>query len=435
MATTLTGGFNDIIAEVKENYPTGTFAETTNREAPYRASLKKVDMKLSEGVGKFPLRLNPSWNVGIIDDDAAFPVAKDPQRIQAFLKPEIFAGSFKIGFKTKAAAKSGKSTFSEGGVLPDRIESTAQDVAKYTNIVYAGSNRGRLATVESDGTSLFVASKAAPGGTGVQLLHEYMSLEAYDALSGGGLRDSFSGHMITTIDYDTRSVAYIKTSTQGADDRALVAGDHIFVAGTYGRTPYTLPDIVDDGGNADTIFGVSTMRTTYPKTKATVMGNGGALRNLSEQLILDAIDRPRQKAGKKITRILSNTGQGRKYAEFVAQDRRWAGAQGGKDPNYTLGYTEGSFSIVSPGVNCKLEFDVDIPPRQMYFLAWDTFFLYEAQQLDWADEDTMLKLTPTDGGHKSSYLAYICSIENQGCYMPLACTRLEDLKDPLFQDA
>lgn len=432
---TKTGGFEDVIAEIKENYPTGTFDDMVNREAPYRASLKKVDMKLHEGVGRFPLRLNPSWNVGIIDDDTAFPPAKDPQRIQAYLKPEIFAGSFKVGFKTKAAAKSGKSTFSEGGILPDRIESTAADTAKYINKVYAGSNRGRLATVESDGSSNFVASKGAPGGLGVELLNEYMILEAYTALSGGSVRDSFSGHLVTAIDYDTRTVTYIKYSDLSTDDRTLVAGDSIFIAGTYARTPYTLPDIVDDGTNADTIFGVSTLRTTYPKTKATVMGNGGSLRNLSEQLILDAIDRPRRRCGKKITRILSNTGQGRKYAEFVAQDRRWAGAQYGKDPSNTLGYTEGSFNIVSPGVNCKLEFDLDIPPRTMFFLAWDTFFMYEAQSLDWADEDTMLKLTPTDGGHKSSYLAYICSIENQGCYMPLGCTRLEDLKDPIFGDS
>jgi hypothetical protein len=178
------------------------------------------------------------------------------------------------------------------------------------------------------------------------------------------------------------------------------------------------------------------MRTTYPKTKANILSNGGTLRNLSEQLMLDAIDLPRRRAGKKITRVLSNTGQARKYVEFVAQERRFAGNTNGGDPKYNLGFAEGSLQIVAPGVNCKLELDTDIPPRTMLFLAWDTFGLFESQGLDWVDDgDGMLKLTPTDGGHKSSFLAYMQSQENQFNTMPLGNSRLDDLKDPICGDA
>jgi hypothetical protein len=47
----------------------------------------------------------------------------------------------------------------------------------------------------------------------------------------------------------------------------------------------------------------------------------------------------------------------------------------------------------------------------------------------------MLKLTPTDGGHKSSFLAYMQSQENQFNTMPLGNSRLDDLKDPICGDA
>lgn len=426
------GGYGDVSTEIKENYPTGTFDETVNREAPYRAALKKVPLKLHEGLAVFPMRLNPSWNVGIIDDGVAFPASKDPSRIKPSVKPEMFVGSFVIGLKAKDTLGSGKATFNDGGILADRIENTAADVAKYMNKVYAGSNRGRLAIVESDGSSNFVAAKPL----GVELLNENMDIEATTTAAGTSVRDSFSGHRITAIDYATRTVTYVKASDLSTDDRTLVAGDSIFIQGSRLRTIYTLPDIVDDGTNADTMFNVTTMRTTYPKTKANILGNGGTLRNLSEQLMLDAISLPRRRAGKKISRILSNDGQARKYTEFVAQERHFAGQTNGADPKYNLGYAEGSLQMVAPGVNAKIEVDYDIPPRSMFFLSWDTFGLYEGEGLDWIEDGGgMLKLTPTTGGHLASFNAYMKATENQLNLMPLANSRLDDLADRVMGDA
>jgi hypothetical protein len=54
--------------------------------------------------------------------------------------------------------------------------------------------------------------------------------------------------------------------------------------------------------------------------------------------------------------------------------------------------------------------------------------------LDWIDEDTLLKLIPTNGGHKAGFLAYVGCVENIINTMPRANARLDDLNDPICGD-
>jgi hypothetical protein len=426
----MAGEIENLGNELKDLYPPGTWRDMVQKEAPYRAKLKKdTEKKVDEGGNVvWPLRTKAQWNVGIINDNDAFPTAKDPGRLKASMKPELFAGTIQIGVKARFAARSGKSTWSEGGILSDRIEGTAEDLAKYINRVYAGSVIGRLATVFTDGANNFVAAKPLQD----ILLDENMVLEARTALTGGAIRDSFSGHQVTTIDRDTNTVTYINFATQANDDRLLVAGDHIFIAGSYGKTPFSMHHIVDDGSDSpDLLF--NNARSTNPKLKAQILANGGILRNQSEQLILDGISRPRRRVGQKITRALSNDGQARKYVEYVAADRRYPGATTG-EVRYKVGYDEESLQIVAPGVNCKLEVDYDVRPRSMYLLSWQNFWLFEARELGWMDEEELLKFTPGTNGYKASMLGHIASIENQGNSCPPGNSRIDDLKDPICGD-
>jgi hypothetical protein len=418
-----TGAYADIADELKVAYPPGTFEEPVNKETKYRRDLNRVDLKMNEGIATFPLGIASAWNVGMIPDIGDFPTPIDPTRVQGQVKPELFVGSFQIGVVTKAAAKSTKGTFSNGGILSDRVEATVSDLGKYLNRVYAGSHYGRLATVETnDGGSKLTLAEPLGG----QLLAKNMRIAVYDALLGGALRGTAENRKITVLNKDTREVTY-----SGADEGTIAAGDHVFMTGSYDRLINTLPMIVGDVADAATIFTKS--RTTYPELSAIVLRGENGLRNLNEQLILEAIDKPRQETGKRITRALSNSGQARKYVEFIQGERRYAGPQG-SSPKYTVGYDEESLQIVAPGVNCKLEVDFDIHPRRIYFLAWETFGLYEAMPVDWIDDDALLKMIPTSGGHKAGFLAYVGSVENQLNTMPRASSRLEDLNDPLCGD-
>jgi hypothetical protein len=417
-----TGAVEDLSDELKNAYPSGTFEDPVNKEAPYRVSLNRVELVMRDGIAKFPLGVASAWNVGSIADLGAMPTPIDPTRVQGEVTPELFVGAFQIGIKTKVVGKNKVGTFNTGGIMADRVEGTTADLGKYINKVYAGSNRGRLGIVlTNDGTSTLTLDKPLQ----TELLNKNMRLDYFDQLTGGSIRGT-GNRKITVLDRDTAQIQY-----DGGDIGAIAAGDHIFITGTYGRTHWTLSDIVDDGTDAATIFGQS--RVTNPELGSFVLRGSGGLRDLTEQLILDAISKPRRETGKRISRALSNDGQARKYVEFIQAERRYPGPTGAA-PKYTVGYDEDSLQILAPGVNCKLEVDFDVQPRRIFFLAWDTFGRYEAMSLDWIDDDTLLKMVPTNGGHLAGFLAYVGCVENQINTMPRANSRLENLNDPIVGD-
>lgn len=428
----MAGALEDLSDELKNKYPTGTWRTMINLEAPYRAKLKKAPYKQQNGIVKVPARLSAAWNVSVIADSADMPAIQDPTRKQFEIVPELFVGDFRIGLKSKASADDGTSTFHMGGMLGDRVEETAEYTAKYINKVYSGANRTRLAIVESDGTSNFVASKAAGVDVGVTLLNVGMNIEVRDAhaIATGAVRDSLTARRITAIDESTRTVTY-----SGAD-QTLVAGDGVYITGSFAREVWTLDDIVDDGTQVLTDFqGLS--RTTYPILKANVFGAGGVLRNLSEALLLQACMTPRRKCGKRPTVVMGNEGQARKYAEFVTPDRRFL-QSGESDPKYAVGFGDDSLMVVAPGVRAKFEINVDCKPRKVYALTWDTFGLYEGQELDWWDDGGGI-LKPAIGAAAGTYAAacdaFIASVENQFNIMPIANSQINDLKDDLVGDA
>jgi len=417
-----TGAFQDITTELKNVYPTGTFEEPVNKIAKFRRDLQKVDLAFNEGVGYFPLGVASSWNIGMIADIGDFPVPIDPTRVQGKVTPELFVGSFQIGLKTKVAAKSTKGTFNAGGIMADRVENTVSELGKYINRVYVGSYGGAMAFVESNsGASTIVLTKPL----GAELLNKNMRVDFY--VGATGVPRTAVGTKLTSVNRSTRTVIY-----DAADDAAIAGGDYVYIENTYGREIWTLTQIVGDATDKQVIF-TNGDRAVNPELSAFVFRGASGLRDLTEQLMLDAIDAPYRETGKNINKALTNTGQGRKYVEFIQAERRYAGPSGSA-PRYTVGYDEDSLQIIAPGVNVKLEVDVDCEPRRIYFLAWDTFGRYESMPLDWIDEDTLLKLIPTSGGHKAGFLAYVGCVENIINTMPRANSRLEDLNDPICGD-
>jgi hypothetical protein len=417
-----TGAFQDITTELKNVYPTGTFEEPVNKVAKFRRDLQKVDLAFSEGIGYFPLGVSSAWNIGMIADLGNFPTPIDPTRVQGKVTPEIFVGSFQLGLKTKVAAKSSKGTFNVGGIMADRVENTVSELGKYINRVYVGSNGGGMAVVESNsGSSTIVLTRPL----GAELLNKGMRVDFHVANTAS--QRTAVATKLTTVTRSTRTIIYT-----ASNDATIAAGDYVYIENTFGREIWTLTQIIGDSTDKGVIF-TNGDRSVNPELSAFVFRSSSNLRDLTEQLMLDAIDAPYRETGKNINKALTNTGQGRKYVEFIQAERRYAGPSGAA-PRYTVGYDEDSLQIIAPGVNVKLEVDVDCEPRRIYFLAWDTFGRYESMALDWIDEDTLLKLIPTSGGHKAGFLAYVGCVENIINTMPRASSRLEDLNDPIAGD-
>jgi len=426
------GAFEDITTELKNAYPPGTFEEPVNKESKYRRDLQRVDLVMNEGIAKFPLGIASAWNVGLIPDVGNFPTPKDPTRVQGTVTPELFVGSFQIGVKTKVAAKSTKGTFNQGGIMADRVENTVAELGKFMNKVYAGSQGqavvtnyggGVLATVESnDGASTLTLNKPL----GAELLNKNMPINVVNP--GVGVRAGWgtlgSERLISAIDRDARTITY-----SGGNDAAVAASDEIFVFGTSDRAIWTLSMIIGDSSDSGEVFGQS--RTTYPELNSFIVDAG--LGDLTEQLILQAMDLPRRETGKRISKALTNTGQARKYVEFIQAERRYPGPTGSA-PRYTIGYDEDSLQILAPGINVKLEVDFDVEPRRIYFLCWETFGRYTSMEVDWIDDDSLLKMIPNSTTYQAGFLAYVGCVENQINTMPRASSRLENLADPICGD-
>jgi hypothetical protein len=422
--STPAGAFEDITTELKNAYPPGTFEEPVNKMSKYRRDIQRVDLVMNEGIAKFPLGIASSWNVGMIPDIGEFPTPEDPVRVQGEVTPELFVGSFSIGVKTKVAAKSKKGTFNQGGIMADRVENTVAELGKYINKVYAGS-QGNGGTPYGGGVMATVETNLTPANTlvlnkplGAELLNKNMRI---DAKAPGGALRALQSQKITVLTRDTRTIVY-----DGADDPTVAAGDEIYIENTSGRSIWTLSMIVGDASDSAEIFAQS--RATYPELNAFVEDAGG--NDLTEQLILNTIDLPFRETGKRISKALTNTGQARKYVEFIQAERRYPGPTGSA-PRYTVGYDEDSLQIIAPGINVKLEVDTDVEPRRIYFLCWEVFGRYTSMDVDWIDDDALLKMIPTNGGHRAGFLAYVGCVENQINTMPRASARLENLQDPI----
>jgi len=423
------GAFADATDGLKNVYGTKEIEAMLNEEQVFVPWLKRAvpagAQRFSEGIVKFGANLNPPQNVGMLRDMQTLPPAKDRTQKQFTLTPEIFAGSFTIGWTLKAAGGSNKSAFN-GGELNRRTQETLTDLGKFRESTYVGTHgTGRRARVESDGSNTFVADD--PERTTLLRENYYITVRTTDG--GAGVRDSCDFRKITAINHDTYTVTY-----DGAD-QTLVAGDHVHVVNALTQTitaPNGLRGIVDDGTLLDTFQGLS--RTTYPKLKSNLAGNSGTLRNLTEQILINACHKQRARSGKRVTDAWTSPGQAAKYVEFVAPDRRY-NVSGKGIQGMSTGYTEESLQHVYPGGQFNLRISYDLVPREIFLVNSGTFFHYVAADMNWMDEGSLLRLIPASSTFVSGYLAYLASIENIGNDMPIGNTVIRDLKDAVLGDA
>lgn len=433
----MAGEFENVTNALKNVYPNRVIEPMVNEEAVFRKALKKnlpAGGRVTEGIVKFGANFNPPQVVGQLVDGGTLPTPGNRTEDQFTLKPTLFAGGFQIGWVTRRAGNTNKSAFN-GGELRRRTEESLTDLAKFVETTYTGTHgTGRRARVESDGTNNFVCS--LPEGT--QLLRENMFISVRTTDGGNTVRDALGYRKISAINHSTRTVTYTGEAGGADDDRTAVAGDHVHPVVEDDQTSLStlsangLRGLIDDGTFLGTVHGLS--RTTYPKLKANVAGNGGTLRNLTEQILIRACHENRARSGKKVTDAWTGPGQVEKYIEFVAPDRRYV-VSGGGTQGMGTGYKEGQLVHYAPGVEMKINVSFDIVPREMYLLNWDTFFHYVAQEMGWWDEGNMLKPTPVSGAYKASYLAYLASIENIGNDFFIGNTVVRDLRDPSIGDA
>lgn len=425
----MAGAFADISASIKEVYSPKNVEPMVNNDLVIRPWLKKLPPTGSYTKGgylTFVANTISTQTSGQAVDGAAMPATYNRTDVRLQLKPTLFAAAVEVGLMSFYAADSGVNSFNKGE-FSRQTNDVLANCGKFIEQTYAGTHgTGRRGRVSADGGANEIVL-AKPEG--VKLLRMGSLITERTTDGGASVTDSIDNRRITKIIPETNTITY-----SGAD-QTPVAGDHIHVVNGATQTLTStfangFRGLFDDGTFLTSVHGVT--RSTYaPKLYANVYGNGGTLRKLSEQILLQAIMDTQMRSGKMVDTMFGSYGQSLAWVEFMAADKRLP-AMGAEDVgSKAMGYKDaGDLIVFAPGVRCRFKLSFDIVPRELFLLNSDTIFHYVSKELGVLDVDgNFLHLSPGSASFNASLLGYMCSIENIGCDYFDANAVLRDLSD------
>lgn len=421
---------------LKRIYSDETFEYAQNAAAPFVKRLEEAKDLKPEGAGFFwPFMLASPQNIDTPGEAANVPATKQRDEIQGNVTAGQFVGDFEISFLLEAAGTE-RGAWNKSEVKKHSWE-TMRDLVKHRNRIFAGTfGTAKLAAVQTTaaGVNSFVAQLAATGagwggsGQGALLLRKKMTISIWtgNTLVAGS-------RQITAIAKATRTVTF-----DGAVAN-VTAGDNIYTAQahTTSGVPSTIPNglmgLIDDGEFLDLIHAQS--RTTYPELNSTVLRNGGTLRVLTEDLIIDAGFGLRQDVGGAVDLLVMNTGQWKKYWKDAKPQRFQIVNQGGKGLAFKAGFdTEESFKFYFDGRAIDLCVSEDVAPRHVYGVDLSQMRRVVLKKLGWRDQGggNIFVQGADSGGLKTTVVATMYSLENIATYAPWAHFRIQDLSDPML---
>lgn len=426
----MVGTLGDLTNSIKTRYPKRNVQTFVNHERAFRPFLKKTAPSNAQAVKsgslKFGMRLASLMNVGQSADGDNVIVPADASDVQATVTPTLFQTAIQFGVVGRDVAD-GEGGFN-GGIVSQNTEGAFNDLGWFIDSTYTGTHgTGRRGRVLGDGGTNII-TLALPEVDTLLRVGLPITVRSTDA---GSVSGSFDNQRISALTQDGAS----STLTYAGTDRTITAGDHIHIATKASQTLTSiaangLRGLVDDGTFLTTVHALS--RDTYPELKANVFGNGGETRNLTEELMMRAVNRIYKRSEKRPTHAYANLGQAEKWTVFTNADRRNNRNSPTGLGNSTMGYD--GFEYVYPGGSFKLKLCVNIIPRELYLLDMSSFGLYEAREMDWWDDGAVFNKVPTDGGFKLAVQAIAYSSENIWCDNFASQGVLRDLADPIIGD-
>lgn len=141
-----------------------------------------------------------------------------------------------------------------------------------------------------------------------------------------------------------------------------------------------LEGIYDDGTLLATFENITV--ATYTQWKANVLGNSSVNRELSIDLLLQALDVTRTQSGKSVKIMRMGLGQRRKYANLLLPDVRFAPQEleGGYEK---LTFAGGDGSV-------KMIIDPALPPNKIFCEPAGAIMKYEMTPLGWGNLDQQI---------------------------------------------
>jgi len=393
-----------------------------------------------QGLGYiFGVRYARTQSTGARAESAILPDPFTGTKDQGKIVPRYIYGAIRLTGPAMATAKANVGAFVDG--LADEMDDIYQSIVVDLNRQCQWDGFGKVGTCSAAFTPVISTGTYDvyfDNDIGVMYLQEGMLIDWYDS-TGATPSTTCVGQRIKSINPSTKCVTFegysatYKANHPNAtiaaytNDATQIAAGSIAVKFGSRDAAWTTADTPIEITGIDGIYDDSTVLASFenitvstnPKWKANLLTNGGVNRELSIDLMLNAVDMTRIRSGMNVSKIRMGLGQRRKYANLLMPDVRFMPTvlKGGYE---TLTFNGGDGSI-------QMVLDPMTQPNKMYFEPDGIIKKYELTPLGWGDLDgsKMHRVAGYD-----MYDLFIRIYTNLGCEQRNCLTKLTDLVEP-----
>ena len=382
----------------------------------------------------FAARQSDIESVGARAQNAYLPEPLDAAGVQFTITPKLIYASLRLSGLAMEAGKGGAQSFVD--VQGDAIANVYKALITDLNRQCWGDGYGLLGTISTTATPSTGTTWTATfsNDRGVRYIRKGMVVDFYT--SGGALDQSNTASRVTSINPTTKVVTFEKLANTYETYHPLGTGytqaagtiptasqmvrmgarvlTHTTAAASYELTG--LNGLFDDATLLASFQGQTI--SSYPEFVANIIDNSAVNRELSIDLMLQAMDLTATRSDQTVETILTGLGQRRKYFALLANDVRYAPGQ------FVGGYETLQFA---QNGQVTMKFDPHAQPNRMYFMPADGVKKYELTPIGWGGMDGQ-KMHWRDNYDQATM--FLRTYTNLGVEKRNALTLLDDLVEP-----
>jgi hypothetical protein len=432
--------FHDLQAiqeTLKNVYGAGLMAQFADERTTYNQFPKS--QRKPRGLGYiFGLRYARAQGVGARRESEPLPDPLAGKYDQGKIVPKYIYGVLRLTGPAIEAAKGDIAAFVDG--LSDAVDDIYQSLINDLNRQSCGDGFGLLAQLSAASDAVTVSGSTTwtitcNNNLGVSRLVPGMVVDFFD---GTAIDQSSVASRVATVDYQN------KTAEMEPNDGTYKANHPIVAARSYTITTDAVPSgayavrigareashatsntpvemtglegIFDDGTLLASFENITV--ADYPQWKANAIGNSGVDRELTMNLMLQALDLTRTRSGKRVSIMRMGLGQRRKYANLLIPDVRFAPTElkGGYE---MLTFAGGDGAV-------KMIIDPDLPPGKIFCEPDGVIQKYEMTALGWGNLDQQIHQRQ---GY-DEWDQFLRIYTNLGCEQRNCLTVIKDLTEP-----
>ena len=379
---------------LKEVYQ-GRIREQLNDEIVALKRITRSGAGVTNEVGgkyvTFPIHTRRNSGIGSRFESEALPTPGQQGHAAARVGLKYAYGGVQLTGQAISLSDTDAKAFAKA--LDNEVEGLKNDLMKDMNRQIYGTGNGAIgvATGANSGATVPVAD--------ARLFQVGMVVDTQT-----GTTIDNTGLIVSSVDLTPGANTVTFTTTPGT---SLASADIIVRSGSGvaagGNKEITgLAAIIDDSG---TLYNIDP--STEPEWKATVDGNSGVNRALSESLMIKMTDAIRTKGG-STTLILQSLGVRRAYFNLLSQLRQTVNTQ-----EFTGGFSGLAFTTDRGEI--PVVADVDAPLNKQWFINEDALTYYRDEEWHFIDRDgSMWKQVRDTNGDYDAYYARLVEYHELG---------------------